>query len=112
MYKEKIKVFLEDNDEIFFGYGIVSVLKTIEKTGTIKAASIETGISYSKILTILDRAERILGYKIVNKKRGGIGGGAATLSKEIKELIEKYETYKEDISSYAKEKFKEYFNNK
>lgn len=90
-----INVYLYEEGEKFFGEGPCRLLKGIERTGSLRAAAMEMDMSYSKAITILNRAEKALKFPLTEKTIGGKGGGGSQLTPEAKEFLERYEKYRE-----------------
>ncbi len=105
-FKLKVKISIADEkNKGFFGIGIIWLLKEIEKTGSIKKASENMHMSYSKAHKILKRAEEKFGVKFLEKKKGGIERGGSYLTDFAYKFIEIYTKFQEDIKNYAREKF-------
>ena len=66
--------------------------------------------SYSKGRKMLDRAEKELGYTIVERSPGGKNGGGARVSDEGLKLLEKYERFEKELTETAAEKYREIFH--
>lgn len=89
--------------ERVFGEGPYKLLVLVDKLGSLNKASVEMGMSYSKTMSIIKKSETSLNIKLLEREIGGSYGGGSKLTKEGKELVEKYERFKE-ISSRAIEK--------
>lgn len=103
-----IKLTVRENGEGFFGPGIAELMEQIRETGSVKEACLAMGISYTKGRRILKRAERCLGYPILQIRHGGAGGGAASLTPEGEKALADYRALEEDVSGYAGRKFSEF----
>ena len=57
------------------------LLKSIHETGSLKMAASETGVSYRKAWGSIEEIENTIGFKLVNRHRGGTHGGKTTLTK-------------------------------
>lgn len=88
-------VYLYENEEKFFGEGPCRLLHGIERTGSLRAAAIEMNMSYSKAISLINRAEKALKFPLTEKKIGGKGGGGSQLTPEAKEFLKRYEKYRE-----------------
>ena len=76
--KPKIHVMLcDDIGERFFGEGPCRLLHRIEETGSLRAAAQAMGLSYSKALRMVKRAEKELGFALPAKPLAGAAAGAA-----------------------------------
>lgn len=87
--------FFDDNNEKFFGEGPYRLLRTIEKTGSLRSAAITIGLSYTKAIRMVNNAEKSLGFLLIKRITGGKSGGGSVLTAEGKEWIEKYESYRD-----------------
>ena len=91
--KPKIHVMLcDDIGERFFGEGPCRLLHRIEETGSLRAAAQAMGLSYSKALRMVKRAEKELGFALTCKTIGGRGGGGSTLTDEARNFMERSES--------------------
>ena len=97
--------------EPFFGPGVRMLLLHIRTEGSVREACEKMGLSYSKGRKLLDRAERELGYAIVERIHGGKNGGGACLSEEGIRFLEKYEQFEQELTEEAEEKFRKIFDN-
>ena len=96
--------------EPFFGPGVKTLLECIREEGSVRDACEKMGLSYSKGRKMLDRAEKELGYTIVERSPGGKNGGGARVSDEGLKLLEKYERFKKELTETAAEKYREIFH--
>ncbi len=88
-------VYIYEGEQRFFGEGPCRLLRGVEETGSLRAAAMQMKLSYSKALTMITRAENILGFSMTEKVIGGKGGGGSRLTLEAKIFLEKYEAYRE-----------------
>ena len=63
----KIKIYQED---LVFGPGLVILMEHILVTESMKDACGEMGMSYSKGWKIINRAEKELGYELLERRHG------------------------------------------
>jgi len=97
------KIWLETADgENIFGDGKYKLLKTIEKTGSLKLAMESLGLSYRKTWDKLKKIESTLGFEIVRSIRGGSEGGSSEITPEGKKLIEAFEKFHAEHDEYFK----------
>lgn len=78
------------------GEGIIDesqylMLRTIEKEGSLKAAAEKLGTSYRKAWGDIKKAEKLLGYDLTDKHRGGKDGGKSIITDKAKNLLEAYD---------------------
>ena len=108
--KPKIRVMLcDDIGERFFGEGPCRLLHRIEETGSLRAAAQAMGLSYSKALRMVKRAEKELGFVLTRKTIGGRGGGGSTLTDEARNFMERYEAYRDACVQTDRELYYKFF---
>ena len=95
--------------EPFFGPGVKTLLECIRGEGSVRDAYEKMGLSYSKGRKMLERAERELGYTIVERSPGGKNGGSARVSKDGMRLLSRYERFEKELTELAEEKYREIF---
>lgn len=98
-----------DKDERVFGEGPWKLLVLVDKLGSLNKASIEMKMSYSKTMNIIKNCETLLNIKLLEREIGGSHGGGSILTKEGKELVERYERFREISSKSIKEAYNETF---
>ena len=87
------------------------LLRSINKEDSISKAAKKTGISYRKAWGDLKKAEELLGYAIVTKKRGGQDGGSTTLTEKAQKLLEAYAALQSKLDDTVEKAFEEFKNN-
>ncbi|HIX47892.1 MAG TPA: LysR family transcriptional regulator [Candidatus Mediterraneibacter caccavium] len=95
--------------EPFFGPGVKTLLECIRGEGSVRDACEKMGLSYSKGRKMLERAERELGYTIVERSPGGKNGGSARVSEDGMRLLSRYERFEKELTELAEEKYREIF---
>ncbi len=94
MLKLNFKIWIENqNGESLFGDGKWQLLKTIEKTESLKLAIEECGLSYRKTWNKLEEIEQKLGFYLIERQRGGTAGGKTTLTPEGKKIVELFDDF-------------------
>jgi molybdate transport system regulatory protein len=101
------KIWLEIDGEAFFGQGREELLRLIQKTESINRAAKLMGIPYRKAWTYIDSMEKHLGFTIVNRLKGGRGGGASTLTPQAVALLDKFQLLQKGINEVVNRKFKD-----
>ena len=102
--------FNTKNTDGVFGDGKWRLLKAIDSTGSLTAASNLLGISYRKAWGDLKKAEKHLGVSLIQKQRGGKAGGKTSLTKEGKKWVTAYTKFRSDIKKTVDKSQKKYFN--
>ncbi len=87
----KTKVWLEISGHRLFGEGSAQLFRLIRETGSINASAKIMGISFRRAWGMVKDVEDTLGITLLEKKRGGIGGGMTSLNPAALELLERYE---------------------
>ena len=67
------------------GRGLIEALEAIEKEGSIRAAARKLGMNHRRLLERIHRAERLLGFKLVETSATG-----SRLTSEARELVKAY----------------------
>jgi len=102
----RFKLWLSAEDvEGVFGDGKWRLLKAIDSTGSLTAASNMLGISYRKAWGDLKKAERHLGLSLVQRHRGGNTGGTTSLTKEGKKWVTAYAKFRNDVKKTVHKSF-------
>lgn len=96
-------------EEKFYGPGIHKLLKFIMKTGSVKSAAFEMGLSYSKALKIIKHMEDVTGEKVVLSTQGGLSGGESHVTDFGKSYIKKYDEFLSESKVETERIFKEIF---
>ena len=100
---------VNEHNNIIIGEGRAEILKNIEKTGSINQTAKLMKMSYKAVWSKIKATEKHLGTRIVHTDRKE----GSRLSKEGKELLEKYRRLKEECMSVDDRIFSHFFlNNK
>jgi molybdate transport system regulatory protein len=103
----RFKIWLStENVEGVFGDGKWRLLKAVDSTGSLKAASNMLDISYRKAWGDLKKAEHHLGLSLVQRQRGGKTGGKTSLTKEGKKWVTAYAKFRNDVKKTVDKSFK------
>jgi molybdate transport system regulatory protein len=103
------KVWIEMDGRPVFGIGKLGLFKAIRKEGSISKASKKMNISFRRAWSHLDNAERNFGTPLLDKHKGGKGGGSSSLTHEAEELVSRFEMLSNEVREFAKRRFKELF---
>ncbi len=95
----KKKVWLEINGQRFFGEGRAQLFRLIQETNSINASAKAMGISFRRAWAMVKDMEDALNILLVEKKRGGVGGGSTILTPTGMELLEHYEKILKDFNT-------------
>ncbi|OPY61778.1 MAG: DNA-binding transcriptional regulator ModE [Syntrophorhabdaceae bacterium PtaU1.Bin034] len=102
------KIWL-DNDGKAFGEGPYRLLKGVERTGSLRQAAMEQGMSYRKAWCTLRDIEEKLGFHILEKKVGGPSGGGSVLTSSGKSLMIRYEQFRAEANEVLEQVYRKHF---
>jgi molybdate transport system regulatory protein len=105
----KSKLWLEKSGELVFGEGKSEILKAVAETGSLNAACRKMGISFRHGWGYITAVEKRLGFRLVERSKGGRGGGGSRLTPEAKQLMRKYDRLKAAVDDFTDDKFREIF---
>jgi molybdate transport system regulatory protein len=86
-----------ETSEGSFGTGKVRLLEAIHQTGSLQEAARTLGISYRKAWGDLKKAETCLQCKLIEKTRGGRGGGRTVLTEQGRGVTRAYSTLHDTV---------------
>lgn len=95
----RLRVWIEQEDEIYIGIGSTLLLQHIEKLGSLRKAAEKLGMSYRRAWGKLKKAEERIGKPLVEKTKGK--GQRFNLSPFGKEILEKFLQFYLDVEEYA-----------
>ena len=101
--------FLDENGDKFFGEGPARLLHGVEETGSLRAAAMSMGMAYTKALRLLNNAEKAVGFAMTTRVIGGKDGGGSCLTPEGKELLTRYEAYRDACIQANRRLYMEFF---
>ncbi|MBA4347479.1 MAG: ModE family transcriptional regulator [Clostridiales bacterium] len=90
-----------------FGPGVAELLERVDQLHSLRKATIEMDMAYSKAWKIIKIAEENLGFPLLDSVTGGKGGGGAELTQDAKNFLLAYRRFEEAVRSYADETFVE-----
>ncbi len=96
--------------DIFFGPGVKTLLNLTKEYDSLNGACKKMNLSYTKALKMIKGAENSLGFKLLDSKTGGLGGGGSNLTPKCIEFLETYDKFEKSLNIKASEIFEEYFN--
>lgn len=110
--KVKSKTWLEKNSKLVFGEGKSELLNAINQTGSINKASKKMGISFRHAWGYITAIEKRLGFKLLERAKGGRDGGGSRLTPAGRDLLGKFNRLENLVNKFADIKFKEIFSDK
>ena len=90
-YKIKSRIWIEHDDKVLLGEGRISLLKAIEKTGSLSKAAKSINLSYKKAWHLIDSVNKAAKTPLTVKSIGGKGGGGSELTDYGRSLIRAFD---------------------
>jgi len=100
----RYKIWLEEGEHIF-GEGLFSLLREIDRRGSINQAAQEMHMSYRQAWGRIKKAEERLGFRLLTTRIGGEAGGGAELTREGRRLVENFHRFREEVDRAIREAF-------
>ncbi|WP_010256450.1 winged helix-turn-helix domain-containing protein [Treponema primitia] len=95
--------------EPFCGPGMIMLLLEIRRSGNVREACENMGMSYTKGWKLLARIEAWIGFPVVVRQQGGKGGGEAHLTGEGAAFLEKHLAFLQECETTVGEIFSRYY---
>jgi molybdate transport system regulatory protein len=102
------KVWLEADGSPVIGSGRASLLRAVDRTGSINAAAKELGMDYRRAWGLIDSMEKRLKVALLIRRRGGPAKGTS-LTAEARTLLTLYERLDERTQRAADLQFTKIF---
>ncbi len=96
-------------EEKIFGPGIAELLERVDETHSLRKATMDMGMAYSKAWRIVRTAENALGFPLLDSTVGGKGGGSAVLTDRGRQFLSAYRQFESVVHDYADEIFEDLF---
>ncbi len=110
-FKIKFKIWLETNDNVgILGDGKWKLLKDISETSSLNAAMKKNRLTYRKTWDNLNKIEKIFGFSIIERQRGGKNGGKTILTKEGQAIVDAFDKFHEKYDQIIKQALQETLN--
>ena len=102
-------VLTDDNGIKFFGEGPLRLLRSVERTGSLRAAAMEMEMAYSKATKLLKQAEHHLGFPLTTRSAGGKDGGGSRLTPEGARCLRQYDAYRDACVTSNQALYRQFF---
>lgn len=89
--RPRIRIVRDADETIVIGPGKADLLDAINRTGSIRAAAEELGMSYMRAWTLVRTMNAAFRSPLVEKERGGAGQGGATLTERGTRVLRLYQ---------------------
>lgn len=98
-----------DKENVILNSRLNLLLFLISDMGSIRQAAMHMGLSYQKAWEMINTLEKELGYKVMERRRGGKDGGKTSLTEKGKKLMYAFQSYEEELHVWSEKRFKEIF---
>ncbi len=109
---QRLHLWLETGEGMLLGLGRIQLLELVEELGSLNKAASAMGMSYRAAWGKIKATEKALGLKLLEVVTGGKGGGGATLTKDARELVEKYKKFYVRMDVLMQKEFERIFGMK
>ncbi len=100
------KFWIETDEGVnILGEGKWKLLKAIRQTGSLKAAVEESGFAYRKTWEKLKTIEKRLGFRLIEKTRGGEKGGQTVLTAKGEMFVNFFDKLYSDVEPDIQQHF-------
>jgi molybdate transport system regulatory protein len=107
--RPKYNLWIEVDDEVVLSTWRVDLLKAIEETGSISAASEEMSVPYRRAWQRIHEMEERFGETLVTTEVGGARGGGAQLTTLAKDMIMRFQAFSSGLDQEVRERFERAF---
>ena len=107
--KLRYKLWVEKDGEKVFGDGPLDILHRVEGTGSLRQAAAEINMSYSQAWNLMKDLEKRLGFDLLKRKVGGEKGGGSEITDKARELMVKFEIFRERADQSLNSLYKKIF---
>ena len=100
------KLYITGSDgKKYMGIGVLWLLEEIDKSKSLRSASINMGLSYSKAYGMLKKLEEEVGRPFVERKRGGATREGLELTPFARSYMELYKGFQTSAKAAAEKEF-------
>lgn len=105
-YNLKVKLYIENEDDKFMGIGVLWLLQGIVRCGSLRAAALDLGISYSKAFKMVDNLEKALGQEVLVRRRGGASRSGVSITPFGLAFMDLYDAFQRECKALLEAPFK------
>ncbi len=97
-----IRIFC--SGERSFGPGVAELLEKVDALHSLRKATAQMNMSYSKAWHIISNAEQAFGFPLLLTTIGGRDGGGAVLTDDARRVLACYRTLQSEVGAFARER--------
>lgn len=103
------KCWVERDGELVLSDWRVDLLQAVDRLGSLSAAAEQFDVAYRVAWGKIKEIEARLGYALLEGHSGGAGGGGTRLTPAGRDLIERYNRFRDGLSELIERRFREEF---
>ena len=100
MKKIELQIHVNYRNSLLLNPERIKLLRQIAKSGSLLKASEKLGISYNKAWNMLESLNLVSEDSVLEKIRGGKGGGGAALTKYGNQILEEYNAIEKVVNQF------------
>lgn len=101
MTELELHIHVKKDDKLLITPERINLLRTIVLTGSLLTASKKISVSYNKAWKMLNAINKAVNKPVVEKLRGGKGGGGATITEFGKFILNEYEAIEKEVIKFT-----------
>lgn len=95
--KIRAKFWVESDGKLVLSDYRAQLLRLIDETGSMAGAAAAMHLSYRRAWGKVKEMELNLGADLVERRKGGLGGGGSRLTPEARLFVERYEQFRATV---------------
>ncbi len=103
------KCWVEDDGALVLSDWRVDLLAAVDELGSISAAAQHYAVAYRVAWGKIKEIEERLGYPLLEGYSGGVGGGGTRLTAAGRELVARYNRFREGLAELIERRFRAEF---
>jgi molybdate transport system regulatory protein len=104
--RPEYKIWLATEEGVgVLGDGKWKILKAINQTGSLMAACDYLGFTYRRTWNDMKKVEKLLGFSLLEKSRGGQDGGHTVLTQDGIRLVNAFDKFHERMDALMQKEF-------
>ena len=109
--RPRAKFWLEtETGEYLMGPRTLRLLEAVHESGSLKAGARAAGFSYRAAWARVRRVEAALGFKVIESRSGGEGGGRSRLTPEALVFVRRFRAFLEKADTLLERSFRDSFD--
>lgn len=101
MIKVDLHIHISNNNKLLVNPERIYLLKQVALNGSLLKASLVTGISYNKAWKMMEAVNIAAAGPVLEKARGGKGGGGAILTEKGKLILKEFEAIEKLVRNFT-----------